>query len=329
MSSLQETAGSLPAWRSRLAGRQATGGWAVYVSLVAIFLLFAITLSDRGFLTETNLLNILTQAGPIAIMAVASVFVLSTGEIDLSIGSVVALAALVTAVVLRDTGNLILGLGAGMGTGIAVGLINGLMVTKIRIPSFLATIAMMAIASGLSRTITDLEPVAIENATFNNVFGSGQVGSVSTVVVWAVVVVVLGYVFFALKRFGAHVRATGDNRGAAETAGINTDRIRLAALTISGAAAAFAAILDAGRLQGAQYTLGENDLLTVIAAVIIGGTSLFGGRGSIIGAAAGAVMLAMLNNGLILLGLSVSEQSIALGVIIILAVSFGLRERKA
>jgi ribose transport system permease protein len=171
--------------------------------------------------------------------------------------------------------------------------------------------------------------VAIENETFNTIFGSGQVGSVSSVVIWAIVIVVLGYIFFAQKRFGAHIRATGDNRGAADTAGINTARIRLAALMLSSVAAAFAGILYAGRLQGAQYSLGENDLLTVIAAVIIGGTSLFGGRGSIIGAAAGAVMLAMLNNGLILLGLSVSEQSIALGVIILLAVSFGMRERKA
>ncbi len=299
----------------------------VYVTFLLIFAAFAILLSDQGFLNEYNLLNILRQAAPIAIMAAAFVFVLSAGEIDLSIGSVVALSALVSAVVLRDYG-FVLGALAGLGTGVAVGLFNGLVVTRIRIPSFLVTLATLEIVAGLARTITDLEPVAVTNEAFVNVFGGGDVGPISTLFVWAAVVVGGAAVLYYNKRFGAHVRATGDNRTAAMTSGINVNRVRVTALVASGTAAALAGMLYAGRLEGARYTLGENTLLPVIAAAIIGGTSLFGGRGSIPGALVGAVLLATLNNGLILYGLTVAEQRLALGAILLIAVALSLRERK-
>jgi ribose transport system permease protein len=299
----------------------------VYVTFVVIFVAFAIMLADEGFLNHFNLLNILRQTAPIAIMAVAFVFVLSAGEIDLSIGSVVALSALVSAVVLRDHG-LVLGILAGLGTGVAIGLFNGLAVTQIRIPSFLVTLATLEIVAGLARTITDLEPVAVTNRTFINVFGGGDVGPVSTLFIWAGVVVFAAAVAYQHMRFGAHVRATGDSRTAAMTSGIKTDRVRIGVLVVSATAASLAGMLYAGRLEGARYTLGENDLLPVIAAAIIGGTSLFGGRGSILGALVGALLLATLNNGLILYGLSVSEQRIALGAILLFAVALSLRERK-
>ncbi len=299
----------------------------VYVTFAVIFLAFAILLGDEGFLNEFNLQNILRQAAPIAIMAVAFVFVLSAGEIDLSIGSVVALSALVSSVVLRDYG-FVLGVLAGLGTGVAIGLFNGLVVTQIRIPSFLVTLATLEIVAGLARTITDLEPIAVTNETFVNVFGGGDLGPVSTLFIWAAVVIAAAAAFYYNKPFGAHVRATGDSRTAAMTSGIKTNRVRVAVLVVSATSAALAGMLYAGRLEGARYTLGENDLLPVIAAAIIGGTSLFGGRGSIVGAVVGALLLATLNNGLILYGLSVSEQRIALGAILLFAVALSLRERK-
>jgi ribose transport system permease protein len=293
----------------------------VYISFAVIFAVLAIALRHDGFLTSNNLLQILTQAAPIAVMSVATVFVLSAGEIDLSIGSVVALASLVTAVTLRDV-NPALAIVAGLGTGCVVGLINGLVVTKLRIPSFLVTLAAMAVVSGIARSITDLQAVVLLDPWFTSTFGSGKFGPFSTVIIWALAITVIGQLVYQHRKFGAHVRAVGDNRPAAASAGIKVDRIRVQVLVLSGMAAALAGMLYAGRLQSARYTLGENDLLTVIAAVIIGGTGLFGGRGTIIGALVGSVLLAMLNNGLILLGLSVSQQSIALGVLIVLAVAF-------
>ena len=313
-------------WRKAAANRVAVSKLAVYPSLVLIFCVFALTLEDRGFLTSVNLMNILTQATPIAIMAVGAVFVLSAGEIDLSIGGVVALAALAGASVLQDHG-LILGLAAGLGVGLGVGFISGALVTRLRVPSFLVTLAMMEIAVGLSRTVHDLQSVSVTNPTFLSWFGSGKIARVPGVVVWAVGVALAGYVLFGHTRFGAHVRAVGDSRRAAASAGINITRVRVAVFMISGGTAALAGILYAGRLQAAQYTLGANDLFAVIAAVIIGGTSLFGGRGSVVGAVMGALLLATLNNGLILFGLSVAEQTIALGLIILAAVIVGLREQ--
>ena len=305
----------------------AFGDYLVYVAVVLVFVGFAITLEDRGFLTSFNLENIVRQAVPIAIMAMATVFVLSAGEIDLSLGSVIALAALVSAVVVRDAG-VVLGVLAGLGTGVGVGLLNGLIVTKIRIPSFLVTLAVSELVAGLARMITDLESVPVTSQLFVDVFGGGSVGPVDSLFLWGFAVLVLAAILYYAVRFGAHVRTTGDNRAAAMTAGIRTDRIRIAVLALSGGAAALAGMLYSGRLEGARYSLGESDLLLVFAATIIGGTSLFGGRGSIGGAAVGALLLAMLNNGLILFGLSVAEQRFALGGILLLAIALSMRERR-
>lgn len=294
----------------------------VYVSLVLVFVFFALTIGDEGFLTSYNLKNIVIQAAPIAIMALAMVFVLSSGEIDLSIGSTVALTSLVAGKVMQEHG-VVLGIAAGMGTGLAVGLGNGLLVTKARIPSFLVTLAALELVGGLSRRITNLQTVAVTNKWFDSTFGGGEVLGISTMILWGLGALVVAAFVFRRRRFGAHTLATGDNREAAITAGINVDRVRMKVFLLSGAAASLAGLLYSGRVEAARYTLGENDMLTVIAAVIIGGTSLFGGRGAILGAAIGALLLSMINNGLILFGLSPSDQQIALGIVIIFAVLFG------
>jgi ribose transport system permease protein len=301
--------------------------YVVYVAFLLILIFFAITLSDDGFLSSDNLLNIAEQTAPISVMAVATVFVLSAGEIDLSIGSVVALSALVAAVVLRDVG-LVAGIAAGLGIGVAVGLVNGVFVTLLRLPSFLVTLATMGLVSGLARAITDLESVAVTDQTFANVFGSGDVGPVSSLIVWTLGAVVVGHFVYRHRRFGAHVLATGDNTAAARVTGIRVDRVKLTVLVLSAATAALAGLLYAGRLQGANYNLGSSDLLLVIAAVVIGGTRLFGGSGSVVGALVGSLIMGMLNNGLILSGLSASEQLIAQGVLLLLAISLTLREPK-
>ena len=299
--------------------------YVVYVAFLLILVFFSIYLRNDGFTSSQNLLNIVKQTTPITVMAVGLVFVLSAGEIDLSIGSIVALSSLVAALTLRDHG-MVLGILAGLGVGIGAGLINGFFTTMLRLPSFLVTLAMLGLVAGLARWVTDLESVAVVNQRYANVFGSGSVGPVPSLLIWSAVVVVLGWFLFRHTRFGAHVVATGDNADAARVTGIRVARVKIAVLLLSGTLAALAGLLYAGRLQSATYTLGEQDLLPVIAAVVIGGTRLFGGSGSVVGALVGSLIMGMLNNGLILMGLSASGQMIAQGVILLTAISVTLRE---
>ena len=302
-------------------------GYVVYLGFVAILLFFAVALRDVGFLSVDNLMNIVRQTTPVTIMAIGMVFAMSTGQIDLSVGAVVALAALVTALILREA-NMPLALLGGLAVGVVVGLVNGTLTIALRIPSLLVTLGTMGIVAGLARAITGLEAVPIINDTFTFAFGSGSFGPVSVLFLWTIAAVVVGHIVLNQTIFGRHVLATGGDEPAARAAGINTVKVKIMAFVICSAAAALAGMLYAGRLHGARYTLGEADLLTVIAATVIGGTSLFGGKGSVIGAVLGSWIMGILNNGLILMGFSVSEQMIARGSILILAVALSLREAR-
>jgi ribose transport system permease protein len=184
----------------------------------------------------------------------------------------------------------------------------------------------MGIFSGVARRMTDLKSIPIEDEAFNGLFGSGSLLGIPSLILWTVAAVGIGYFFFRQTRYGAHIHATGDNAQAARAAGIKVLRVRFSVLVLSGALAALAGLLYAGRLHGARYTLGETDLLTVIAAVIVGGTRLNGGYGSVVGALIGSLLMSMLNNGLILLGYQPSDQMIARGLIILVAVALTLRD---
>ncbi|MBV9634881.1 MAG: ABC transporter permease [Methylobacteriaceae bacterium] len=300
--------------------------YVIYVGFLAIFALFAVALRDSGFLTTANLLNIIQQTTSVTVMAVATVFVLTVGEIDLSIGSVVAIAALVAAVTMREF-PWPLGVLAGLAAGGAIGFVNGALVAYVRLPSFLVTLATMGLLAGVARSLTNLQSVPVEDDVFNALFGSAALLGIPSLVLWSVAAVGIGHFVFRETRFGAHVHATGDNAGAARAGGVKVERIRLACLVVSSTCAALAGLLYAGRLHGARYTLGETDLLTVIAAVIVGGTRLSGGAGSVPGALIGSLLMGMLNNGLILMGLSVSDQMIVRGFIILAAVALTLRDR--
>jgi ribose transport system permease protein len=300
--------------------------YVVYLGFLAIFLFFAIVLRDSGFLTVRNLSNIVLQTAPVTIMAIGLVFVMSAGEIDLSIGSIVAVAALAAAVTIGVYG-MAAGIVVGLGAGILIGLINGALVAYVRLPSFLVTLATMGLFAGVSRSMTDLRSISVTNEVFTGFFGSGALLGVPSLIWWTIIAIVIGHIVYRETRFGAHVLATGDNARAASVSGISVPRIRLAVLTISGGLAGLAGLLYAGRLQAAKYTLGETDLMTVIAAVIVGGTLLNGGKGSIVGALVGSLMMGMLNNGLILMGLSVSDQMIVRGLIILTAVAVSLRDK--
>ncbi|PZO81245.1 MAG: ABC transporter permease [Mesorhizobium amorphae] len=310
----------LPLWK-RIDLQQ----WVVYLGFLLIFLFFAVTLGDSGFLSVRNLSNIVLQTAPATVMAVGLVFVLSAGEIDLSFGSTVAVAALAAAVVMQSW-PMPMGVLAGLGAGLAIGLFNGLLVAYLRLPSFLVTLATMGLFAGIGRSMTELRSVPVQNELFTGIFGSGALFTIPSLVIWTAAVVLIGHLVYRQTRFGAHVIATGDNPRAALVSGIKVARIRLAVLVLSGLMAGLAGLLYSGRLQAARYTLGESDLMTVIAAVIVGGTALNGGKGSVIGALVGSLLMGMLNNGLILMGLSVSDQMIVRGLIILGAVALSLRE---
>jgi ribose transport system permease protein len=299
----------------------------IYFVFIIIFVFFSITLFNKGFLTSSNLMNIARQTAMISVMAIGMTFVLAAGEIDLSIGSVVALVSLITALVLRNY-NIWVAIIAGLGTGAIIGIVNGLFVTRLRIPSFLITLGMMGIISGLARWITKLASIPVTNNVYNFIFGSGNIGPISVLFIWTVVLMVLGQLFLKKTPFGRYALATGGNKVAAKFSGIKVNNIKMAVLAANGVMAALAGMLYTGRLHGARYTLGETDLITVIAAVIMGGTSLFGGKATVIGSVIGSLIMGIINNGLILMGLTVAQQMIFRGIIIIVAVSLSSRETR-
>lgn len=299
----------------------------VYISFLVVLLVFSILLWDKGFLSYKNMMNILRQTAMISVTAVGMTFAISAGLIDLSTGAVVAMSALTTALALRYTGWLPAVL-VGLSVGVVCGLINGLIVAKVRIPAFLVTLGTSSIFAGIARSITNLEAVSITNSEFNFIFGSGDIGPISTLLIWTLVIMFLGHILYRKTSFGRDVLAVGGNETAAKFSGVKVERIKIAAMVLCAVGAAFAGILYAGRLHGARYTLGENDNMSVIAAVVIGGTSFTGGKGTIVGTIIGSIVIGMLNNGLLLMGLNVSEQMIARGIIIILAVSLSLRQSK-
>lgn len=294
--------------------------YVVYIGFVVLLLFFSIVLSNSGFLNANNLLNIIRQTAIIAVMAVAVTFVIAAAEIDLSIGALAGLASVVTALAIQQYG-ILAGIAAGLLVGVIVGTINGFLVTRFGIPSFLVTLGMLSVAQGTAMWISATAPIPILNDTYNNIFGSGQVGPIPSLVIWPLVFLVVGYVVLRKTAYGRQVLATGGNETAARFSGVNTRRIKFLVFLVSGTVAGLAGMLYAGHLQSGRFTWGQGDELSVIAAVILGGTSLFGGAGTIIGSVFGALLIGLINNGLVLMGLDVSQQLIVRGVIIILAVA--------
>lgn len=297
----------------------------IYVGFVVVFVAFAILLGDQGFLSSTNLLNILRQSAIVTIMAVGMTFVIAAAQIDLSVGSVAGLASITTAMVMSRAG-LVPGILAGIAIGVLTGVINGSLVAFLRIPSFLVTLAMMGIAAGVAQWVTASAPQPILNDTYTALFGSGDIGPVPGLVVWSAIAVIIGAVVLRKARFGRQVLSTGANPVAAEYSGISTRRITFRVMLICSTLAAVAGMLYAGRLHSGRYQWGAGDEMNAIAAVILGGTALAGGRGSVVGTLFGALLMGLINNGLILAGLDSSQQQVVRGLIIVLAVALARKK---
>ena len=287
---------------------------------VWILLLVGVVLSFSSpvFLTHGNLMNVGLATSVAALLAIGQTYVIILAEIDLSVGAALGFTAVVTAQTLRDHG-LLAGLSAGIATGVLIGLVNGLLVTKTRMPSFIATLATMSVLAGLSLQFTGGNPVAVTDYDFQGIGQSRLAGVPVPVVIMLVVFAVFGYLL-ARTRFGRHVYATGDNTEAARLSGVRTDRVRILAFVISGVLAALAGFILTARLSTAEPTAGTGLELEAIAAVIIGGTSLMGGRGTLLGTLVGALVLGVIDNGMNLLDVSPFLQDVVKGLVILLAV---------
>lgn len=295
--------------------------YTVYIVLVVVFVFFSVVLRDKGFLSSSNLLNVLRQTAMVSVMAVGGVFVLGAGQIDLTVGSTAAMSAMLAALVLQSTNSIILALVVSIAFGVGVGALNGLLVTKLMLPSFLATLGMMQVVRGAAMWITNTAAVPITNTRFNNIFGTGYVGSVSVLIIWTIIFYVVAYVVFTKTPFGRYTLATGGNEQAAGYSGIKVKRVKMYIFMISGALSAFAGIMYAGRMQSGRYSFGDGDEMSVIAAVVLGGAAMSGGTGSIVGAFAGSLLMGIISNALVLAGLSSAQQKLINGAIIIFAVA--------
>ncbi|HHT24458.1 MAG TPA: ABC transporter permease [Clostridiaceae bacterium] len=293
----------------------------VYIIFVIVFVFFSILLEPKGFLNITNLLNILRQTAVISIMAVGGTFVMASGQIDLTVGAVAAMSSVFSALVLQKNGSIILSVLAGICFGTFVGLINGLLVTKLRLPAFLATLGVMQLVRGSAMKITDTSAIPIDNDTFTYIFGAGSVGSIPILVFWTMLIYLIGAYIFYKSSFGRHVLATGGNRLSAEYSGIKTEKVLIISFIISGLLAGLGGVLYAGRLSAGRFSYGDGDEMSVIAAVVLGGTAMSGGTGAILGSLVGSLLMGIINNALILANLSSAEQMMIRGAIIVVSVA--------
>ncbi|GHV24570.1 ABC transporter permease [Spirochaetia bacterium] len=294
----------------------------VYVVFVIVLGIFAIWLGGT-FFSAANMLSITRQAGATAVMAVGMVFIIGLGHIDLSIGSIVALSAQIIALILRSTDNIFLALLGGLGMGLVVGLVNGLAVTQVKIPAFLATLGTSSIIRGIAMWTTNTKAVPIANGTYNFFFGAGAVGPIPVLLLWTIAALIIGYFVLSCTAFGKQVLASGGNYTAAKYSGVKVIKVTMIVFIMMGVISALAGGLYAGRMQTARWSYGQGVEMDVIAAVVLGGTRMSGGNGSIVGAIVGALLINMINNGLIIGGFEVAQQTIMKGVIILLAVALG------
>lgn len=298
--------------------------YAIYAAFLVLIVFFSVT--SPVFFSVDNFANIGRQTALVTIIAVGMTFVIITAEIDLSVASVLALSGVLSAMSMQVVNNWFIGGVVGLAAGTLLGLVNGVLTTKLAIPSFLVTLGMLGVARGLAYVITDTAPVLISNETYYNVFGEGDLLGIPVPIVWTIIVLIIGGVLLHYTTFGRKVYATGGNATAARYSGINTDRVKIVAFMITGCLAGLAALILSARGHAARPDIAIGLELDVIAAVILGGTSLFGGRGAIVGTLIGSLIIGIMNNGLVLVGVSSSWQIAVKGAIIILAVAFSSRK---
>jgi ribose/xylose/arabinose/galactoside ABC-type transport system permease subunit len=309
--------------------RRVTGSREAGIALVLIIAGAFLAISTDTFFTVSNLAILARQVSLTAIIGIGMTMVILLGDIDLSVGSVVALATVVTGhVIVRWGLPFPVGMAAGLSVGIVVGLANGTLVNKTGVPSFIVTLGMMGVARGFALVITKGSSISGLPTAYLNL-GQGYLLGIPIPVIIAVIIAFAAHIFLSRMRTGRHIYFTGSNSEAALLSGINVNKIKLLVFTLCATLAATEAVIETSRMNAAQPAAGVGYELAAIGAVIIGGASLFGGEGTILGTLLGATLLGLITNGLILLGVSAYWQQVFSGSIIILAVTLDMwRQRR-
>ena len=295
--------------------------YALYFAFAILLVVFSF--ASPWFLSIDNFLNIGRQTALVSIIAIGMTFVIIARQIDLSVGSALALSGMSAALAMAHIGdNWIIGAIAGIGTGAIVGAINGLVVTRLNIPSFLVTLGTLSAARGLALLVTTTRPVIITNDSFVSIFGEGDIFGVPVPIIWTLLAVIAGILLLHYSVFGRQIYAAGGNPTAALYSGINIKRVTTLAFILTGMLAGLAALVLSARSHAARPDVVQGLELDVIASVTLGGCSLFGGRGFVLGTLLGSLIIGTLNNGLVLLGVSSSLQLVIKGAIIVAAVAF-------
>src|SRR5262245_25973347 len=293
------------------------------ILLFTVYLvLFLYWYTGETFWTPQNLLNVARNVSFVALMAVGQAMVIITGGIDLSVGSVLGLAGMVAGVVLSAEHGVTAAVAAALGTGAAAGAVNGFFVTRVGMPPFVPTLGMLSLARGLAFVLTQgrrISDFGLATPEFRSL-GAGEIGGIPTPILYMVALAVGGWVFLARTHWGYRLYAIGGHEEAARLAGIPVGRMKFAVYVVSGALAALAGILTTSWLGVAQASAGSGQELDVIAAVVIGGTSLAGGQGTILGVVIAAALAGLIRNGLVQVQVSSYWTPVAVGALLIAAV---------
>jgi ribose transport system permease protein len=300
----------------------------ILIALVLLCVLLAFL--SPVFFTANNLLGVARAFSLTAIAAIGQTMVIITGGIDLSAGSIIGLSSLSTGLLLVAGWPAVPAILAGLVVGTAFGACNGLLITRVGLPPFIATLGTLSIGRGLIYVITQGYPVTAPRDPLLLQIGQGYLGQVPMPVIIMIVVTILASVFLSRTTLGRYIYAVGGNEEAARLAGINVNRVKMFVYTTSGFLASVSGIILLSRLVSAQPTAGLGQELPVIAASIIGGTSLIGGEGTALGAVLGAAIVGVLENGIVLLGINTYAQQVVTGAAILLAVGLDIwRKRRA
>lgn len=301
-----------------------------FASLIILIIFFSI--ASENFLQWSNISGILLSTTVIGILALGTTFVIITGGIDLSIGTGMTLSAVMTGVflVFLDL-PIFVGILGGILVGALIGFISGFSVSILKIPPFIATLAMMMVAKGLALVISDATPIY-----FNDVPGFDEIALGNIIpgvpipngILIFFLMVIIGGILLSKTIVGRYTYAIGSNEEATRLSGVNVNKWKMIIYTIAGSFTGIAGVLMASRLNSAQPALGQGYELEAIAAVVIGGTSLSGGRGSIVGTMIGALIMSVLTNGLRILSIPQEWQTVVIGIVIIIAVYIDVLRRK-
>jgi ribose transport system permease protein len=292
-----------------------------------VVVIISMTLLNPRFLSWGNIININRQMSINLIIAVAMTYCIISGGFDLSVGSVGAMAGCLTGIILESTSNIPLAIAVGLASGGLIGIANGFVIAKLNVPPFVATLGTMSAARGVALLVTGGIIISGFPDSFNFI-GTGFIFGIPVPVIIMVIVVVIGHIVLSKTEFGLNIYALGGNYKASRLAGLENDKMIMKIYTLSGLLSAMAGIILTARVISAQPGLMQTTNLDVIAAVVVGGSSLAGGKGSIGNTILGSILMAALFNGLNIIGIGYEWQLVVIGIIVIMAVALDMISRK-